>query len=143
MLYNGRTGQPRYYSSYVQQIIRKRVIPLKSKLLLLSVIVTISLVLSGCGSSDNNATNNTAPGTDSNVTQAANPETLFKQNCTSCHGDSLDRIKNADLKTVGSRLSKDEIANKIAKGGGGMIAFEKKLDTGEIDALADWLSAKK
>jgi cytochrome c551 len=119
------------------------VIPLKSKLLLLSVIVSVSLVLSGCGSSDNNATNNTAPGTDSNVTKAANPETLFKQNCTSCHGDSLDRVKSADLNTVGARLSTEEIANKIAKGGGGMIAFEKKLEAGEIGALADWLSAKK
>jgi cytochrome c551 len=125
------------------KFIRKRVIPLKSKLLLLSMIVAISLVLSGCGSSDNNATNNTTPGTDSNVTQAANPETIFKQNCTSCHGDSLNRVKGADLNTVGSRLSKDEIANKIAKGGGGMLAFEKKLEAGEIDALADWLTAKK
>jgi cytochrome c551 len=119
------------------------VISLKSKLLLLSVIVTISIVLSGCGGSDNNATNNTTPDTDTNVTTASSPETLFKQNCTSCHGDSLDKMKNANLTTVGSRLSKDEIAKQITKGGGGMIAFEKRLDSGEIDSLADWLAANK
>ncbi|MEX1031398.1 MAG: cytochrome c [Paenibacillaceae bacterium] len=116
---------------------------MKSKLLLLSVIVTISIVLSGCGASDNNATNNETSGNDNDVTTAANPETLFKQNCTSCHGDSLNQMKNADLTTVGSRLSKDEIATKITKGGNGMIAFENKLDTDEIDALAVWLETKK
>jgi cytochrome c551 len=119
------------------------VIPLKSKLLLLSVIVIISIVLSGCGSSDNAATNNTAPAADNGVTTAADPETLFKQNCTSCHGDTMNKMKNADLTTVGSRLSKDEIVTQIANGGGGMIAFDKKLETNEIDALADWLAAKK
>ncbi len=116
---------------------------MKNKLLLLSLIVTISIVLSGCGGSDNNATNNTPPATDNGVTTAANPETLYKQNCTSCHGVNLNQMKNADLSNVGARLSKAEIATKIAKGGGGMIAFEKRLDTNEIDALAEWLVAKK
>lgn len=116
---------------------------MKSKLLLLSVIVTISIVLSGCGGSDNDATNNTPPATDNGVTTAANPETLYKQNCTSCHGVNLNQMKNADLSSVGSRLSKDKIATQIAKGGGGMIAFENKLAANEIDALADWLAAKK
>lgn len=118
-------------------------IPLKSKLLLLSVIVTISIVLSGCGGSNNDATNNTPPAADNGVTTAANPETLYKQNCTSCHGVNLKQLKNADLNTVGARLTKDEIATKISKGGGGMIAFETKLEANEIDALADWLAAKK
>ncbi len=118
---------------------------MRSKLLLLSVIVTISIVLSGCGGSDNDAVNNTTPppAADNGVTTAANPETLYKQNCTSCHGVNLNQMKKADLTTVGARLSKDEIATKIAKGGGGMIAFEKKLDTTEIDALSEWLAAKK
>ncbi|MEX2415100.1 MAG: cytochrome c [Paenibacillaceae bacterium] len=117
---------------------------MKSKLLLLSMIVTISIVLTGCGASDNNdATNNTPPAADNGVTTAANPETLYKQNCTSCHGVNLNQMKNADLTTVGSRLSKDEIATKIAKGGAGMIAFEQKLDANEIDALADWLEDRK
>lgn len=118
-------------------------ITLKSKLLLLSVIVTISIVLSGCGGADNNATNNATPGADNNVTTAANPETLYKQNCTSCHGVNLNQMKQADLSNVGARLSHEEIATKITKGGGGMIAFENKLDTAEIDSLATWLEAKK
>ena len=122
---------------------QKKVIPLKIKLVVLSTIVTISVLLSGCGGANNNATNNAPPAADNGVTAAADPETLYKQNCTSCHGDTLSKMRNANLSNVGARLSKDDIHTKIAKGGGGMIAFEGRLEANEIDALADWLAAKK
>ena len=112
---------------------------MKTKLLLLTMIFAFSIVLSACGGSSNNAT----PGSNNNVTAAADPEKLFKQNCTSCHGDSLDRLKNANLNTVGSRLTKEQITTQISKGGGGMIAFGSRLKPNEIEALADWLVAKK
>lgn len=111
---------------------------MKPKLFVLSAVLTVSMVLSGCGASSDDK-KDAAERND--TTTAVDVETIYKQNCISCHGTGMDKM--ADLTTVGSRLSKEEIANQIRKGGGGMIAFENRLKDSEINALADWLAAKK
>jgi mono/diheme cytochrome c family protein len=114
-----------------------------NKFLILSIVLTTTMILSGCGANKDNATNNAPPADNGATTAASDPETIYKQNCTSCHGVNLNQRANANLSNVGSRLSKDEIAMKIANGGGGMIAFKNRLKADEIDALANWLAAKK
>jgi cytochrome c551 len=72
-------------------------------------------------------------------------ESLVKANCISCHGDTLDGrgAPNKNLQKVGAKLSKEQIAEKIANGGGGMKAFKDTLKENEIAAISEWLAAKK
>lgn len=95
--------------------------------------IAFALVLAGCGGGGNSA------GSGGDAT-AADAETIYKRHCQSCHQADLS---GQNLVTVGSRLSRDQIEEKIRKGGGGMIAFEKRLNDAEIDALSDWLAEKK
>jgi mono/diheme cytochrome c family protein len=67
---------------------------------------------------------------------------LFKDNCMSCHGASLEGGFGPSLKKVGSQMSKADIAAQITNGGGGMTAFGKTLDAGQIETLAAWLATK-
>jgi mono/diheme cytochrome c family protein len=70
-------------------------------------------------------------------------ETLFKDNCMSCHGAGLEGDFGPNLTKVGSRLSKDQIVTQVTSGGTQMPGFEKRLDSAAIETLAAWLAAKK
>ena len=48
-----------------------------------------------------------------------------------------------ELKTVGSRLSQDQIAGIINNGQGRMPAYSGKLSEDEVNALAAWLAGQK
>jgi cytochrome c551 len=76
---------------------------------------------------------------------AINAEAVVKQNCISCHGDTLDGkgSPNKNLQKVGARLTKEQIAAQITNGGGGMSALGKVLSAEEINAVAEWLAQKK
>lgn len=102
--------------------------------MLLLIALAGIIILAGCGG--NNAANSGNGG----QATPADAETLYKANCVTCHGADL---KGHNLDTVGSRMSREDIEEKIRKGGGGMIPFEKRLNDAEIDALSDWLFAKK
>jgi len=69
-------------------------------------------------------------------------EAIFKQNCSSCHGQNLEGISGPALTTVGSHLSADEIAKIIKDGRGGMPPGMLKKQP-EIKAVAEWLSEHK
>lgn len=72
-----------------------------------------------------------------------NAEAIYKSNCVTCHGADLTGGVGPSLQKIGAKLSKDQIAAKIANGGAGMPAFKNTLEDNEIAALADWLSTKK
>jgi mono/diheme cytochrome c family protein len=72
------------------------------------------------------------------------PENLFATSCGSCHvfspagtsgttGPSLDE----------TTLSVDEVARQIAQGGGGMPPFEGQLTEEQIQALAEYITARR
>jgi cytochrome c551 len=75
----------------------------------------------------------------------ANAEAVFKANCVACHGDNLDGrgAANKNLQKVGAKYNKEKIAGIIINGQNGMPAFKGRLKDDEINALADWLAAKK
>ena len=70
-------------------------------------------------------------------------QAVYKQNCMTCHGADLSGGVGPNLQTVGGRLSGDQIRNRISNGGGGMPAFKGTLSDDQINALVQWLSAKK
>lgn len=74
---------------------------------------------------------------------AADAEALYKSKCVACHAADLRGGAGPNLQSVGAKLSAEDIAAKIANGGGGMPAYEGKLTQAEIQALTDWLAAKK
>ena len=85
------------------------------------------------------------PEVDLDITvDAAAADALYKSNCMGCHGTDLQgSAMFPALDTVGGKLSKEQIYNKIAKGGGGMPAFDGQLQPEEIANLAVWLAEHK
>ncbi|MFC4618018.1 cytochrome c550 [Camelliibacillus cellulosilyticus] len=69
------------------------------------------------------------------------PEDIFKQNCATCHGQNLEGGMGPNLKTIGSKWSKDKILNQIKNGGGSMPGGI--IQGQEADKVAEWLSKKK
>mgnify|MGYP001953231241 CR=1 FL=1 len=69
------------------------------------------------------------------------PDKIFGQKCSTCHGDNLEGKNGPNLQHVGADMSKDEILNQIKNGGGAMPG---NIINGEAaDKVADWLSKKK
>jgi len=111
---------------------------LKKKMMAFIMGTGLAIGLAACGGGGDNDKNNNEGGGE---TTAAGAEQIFAQNCASCHGDNLEGRNGPALDKVGSRLSKDEILDKIEKGGAGMPA---KIITGDdADKVATWLSEKK
>lgn len=67
---------------------------------------------------------------------------IVEAQCIGCHAADLNGAVGPALLGVGTRLSKEEIAETITKGrnNGAMPAYEGQLSTEEIDQLATWLS---
>ncbi|CAN7319420.1 cytochrome c550 [Rossellomorea sp. LjRoot5] len=67
------------------------------------------------------------------------PEAKYKESCVSCHGGNYEGGAGPALK--GTKLSKDEIKDRIKNGGGimpaGLVADEN------LDAMADWIKSLK
>ncbi len=90
-----------------------------------------SLALAACGGGDDEGSD----------TASADPETLFAQSCSSCHGGELQGGAGPELAAIGSKYSQEEIENIIANGQGTMPP--KLLEGEKASAVAEWLAAKK
>ncbi len=108
---------------------------------LLALLLGTSLVLAACGG-DDSSDEPANGGEDNSTTADAGQEAkLFEQKCSSCHGQNLEGGVGPELKTVGSKLSKEEIETIIVEGKGSM---PKGLLTGDdASAVAAWLAEKK
>lgn len=115
----------------------------KAALCLMSL--TLAVTLSACGTKkEANEPSTPSGGTQGGTTVSA-AETLYKQNCVSCHGEDLAGKVGArsNLQKVGSKMTKDQIAKQIKNGGSGMPAMGGRLKDDQIETLAVWLSEKK
>jgi len=76
----------------------------------------------------------------------AKAQELFTANkCISCHGvDLAGRVgPTTNLQKIGATKTREQIAEQIRNGGGGMPAYKTKLSEDEVALLSDWLSSKK
>lgn len=82
-----------------------------------------------------------ADSTDPDVQKAVE---LYKKNCLVCHGPQLEGVMpRTKMDQVGSKLTSEEIKDKIMTGGKGMIAYKNRLSDEEVGLLTDWLASKK
>lgn len=100
---------------------------------LLALLMGTSMVLAACGGSDGGGKESASGG---------DPEKMYQQKCSGCHGTDLKGGAGPDLTKVGSALSKDEIKDIIENGkGGGMPKGLYKGD--DAEKVAAWLAEKK
>ncbi|MET3317729.1 UNVERIFIED_ORG: cytochrome c551 [Peribacillus simplex] len=108
----------------------------------LALLMGTSLALAACGGNDDNADNE--PANDQNETttvDAGDAAKIYENKCSSCHAVNLEGGVGPNLTKVGSRLSKDEIEQVIAKGQG---AMPKGIIQGtEASKVAEWLAEHK
>ncbi|WP_338471799.1 c-type cytochrome [Niallia sp. XMNu-256] len=100
---------------------------------LVSLLMGASLVLAACGGNEE---------TSGDTVSAGDPEKIYTQKCSSCHGVELKGQGHfPDISTVGARFSQEEIENVILEGKG---AMPPRLIKGEeASAVAEWLASKK
>ena len=112
------------------------------KRIFITLLSAAVLLLAACGQASDKKPN--AGGADI-ANGNAQIETLYKNNCLSCHGANLEGLvgPTTNLQKVGERLSKEQIVNQITNGNKNMMGFKGKLTDEEIDILASWLAEKK
>ena len=115
-----------------------------------TLLVLATLGLAACGGSSDDSSSTTEPtGGNGQTTQqeapsggAAEGESIFVANCSSCHtlsaagaagavGPNLDELKpsEAQVKTI------------VTNGGNGMPSFSASLDSAQIDAVSKYVSS--
>lgn len=68
---------------------------------------------------------------------------IIQAQCISCHGTELEGGVGPALRGIGDRMGKEEIAEIITNGRGGMPAYANILTAEEIDQVAEWLAKQK
>lgn len=74
---------------------------------------------------------------------AAAAETVFKQSCVACHGANLEGGAGPALKTIGAKLTDQQIYKKIQNGGSVMPKFKGQIKDEDTANLAQWLASHK
>jgi cytochrome c551 len=113
---------------------------------IIATLLGTALVLGACGDGDEepteNATDNGTEKTNECGTVDADAgETVFAQNCSSCHGADLSGGVGPDLTQVGSKYSAEEIADIVTNGTGTMPP--QSVSGEDLDNLTNWLAEKQ
>lgn len=115
---------------------------MKKSLACLIILLTFSLA--ACGKSSTPSPSATpGAGAGQGAVSTVDTQSIYKQNCMSCHGNNMEGGVGPNLQKVGSKYNKDQIVTLLTNGKGGMPSFKNKLSNDEIVSLADWLSTKK
>lgn len=102
------------------------------KKLMMSTFILFIFLLAACGNSDESS---------SSSAKAGDPEKLYNQKCSTCHGSNLEGGGGPNLQAVGSELSKEDIEKIILEGKGNMP--KGVLKGKDAEAVAQWLADKK
>lgn len=107
---------------------------------LLAAVFGAVLVLGACGGGDKG--NEKEEGT-GGETAAVDAEAVVQASCISCHGGTeLTGGMGPALDKIGATMTEEEIHDVIVNGQGGMPGNIIK-DEEEVQAVAEWLAAKK
>lgn len=73
---------------------------------------------------------------------AMEPKDIYVNNCSSCHGGNLQGSMGPGLQKIGSKLTREEIADIIKNGTGNMPGQPQVSDQAR-EKLAAWLAEQK
>ena len=88
-------------------------------------------------------TKSARPATGPEITRASNATTgrkVFEDNCAGCHGDDGGGGTGPELKGNSDAESADRTVNQIREGGGGMPAFDDRLERQELADVAAYVT---
>ncbi|SHE95837.1 cytochrome c551/cytochrome c550 [Seinonella peptonophila] len=111
---------------------------IKKSIIHLLTVTALIIVIAGCQSQTNQQSQKTE--TTQEVSQA--PDQIFSNNCSSCHGMTLEGGMGPNLQKIGSKLKKEQIAD-IIKNGKNSMPSQPQISDQARDKLADWLAQKK
>lgn len=114
---------------------------MRTRIVWMAGLLALALGLTACGGgggAKNSGNDNATPADN----QSAQAETIYKNQCLSCHGADLKGGYAPELRTVGERMDEEELFTVIKEGRGGMPAFKGRLSDDEIQALVDWMNAQ-
>lgn len=111
------------------------------KYLLLIGVFMLAVVLVACSNGDKDDAEGSDDNNDGVTVDVDVAEALYKDSCSSCHGNDLEGDYGPSLKTIGNDMSEDEIRKKIKDGGDDMPAEVLKGD--DADQVAAWLATLK
>ncbi|RWR13571.1 cytochrome c551 [Siminovitchia fortis] len=114
---------------------------MKKKMWALIMSTGLAIGLAACGGGGNDNDNAGGGNEGGGATATNDAEAIFKQNCSSCHGENLEGRNGPNLQKIGGTLSQDEIHDVIENGRPGMPAGIIKGD--DADKVAAWLAEKK
>ncbi len=107
-----------------------------------ALIAAFGLVACGGGDSESSGGSSATPTTEqSGSATAAEGQSLFVQNCGTCHTLSAagtDGNVGPNLDSAG--VDYEEVRSQMINGGGGMPVFEGVLTDAQIDAVAKYVS---
>ncbi len=107
-----------------------------------ALIAAFGLVACGGGDSESSGGSSATPTTkQSGSATAAEGQSLFVQNCGTCHTLSAagtDGNVGPNLDSAG--VDYEEVRSQMINGGGGMPVFEGVLTDAQIDAVAKYVS---
>lgn len=106
----------------------------------LGIILIVTFSIYGLDNVKEVAEGDNAPAEE---TVAANPEDIYKQNCSGCHGQSFEGGAGPTLKGVSGHLTVDQIKETITNGRGIMPPFGGKIPDDKIAELATFISEVK
>ncbi|WP_240511930.1 cytochrome c551 [Paludifilum halophilum] len=100
------------------------------------IMIVSVLALTGCGQG--------ADQDDQGETQeqASSPDQIYKNNCSSCHGQNLEGSVGPSLEEVGAQYSKKDI-ELIIQNGRGQMPAQNQVSKEQRATLAEWLAEKK
>lgn len=108
---------------------------------LLAAVFGAVLVLGACGGGDKSDETDQGS-TGGGETAAVDAEAVVQQSCVTCHGGDLTGASGPALDKIGDKLSEEEIHDVIVNGQGSMPPGIIK-DEAEVQAVSEWLAAKK
>jgi cytochrome c550 len=107
-------------------------------IMVFGIVLVLILSFKGLGDSKELAKEKEGGGETTEVA-ASKPEDIYKQSCIGCHGDQYQGVVGPALKGVGSKYSKEELADIVVNGKGtGMPGGLVKQE--QAAAMADFLA---
>ncbi|WP_053219508.1 c-type cytochrome [Virgibacillus senegalensis] len=117
---------------------------IKSKKFFLMVsLFVLALLLAACGGGGDEGSEGSDSGGSSETAESGDPangESVFENNCLSCHGEQGSGASGPNLQESEVSQDQGQVEDKVRNGGNGMPSFEGDLSDSEIADVAAYIT---